>query len=632
MRLKIDGLEQLAAAAIGKTFRGEVWEFAADIPMGKGFKNDGKPFNIEEAKYLKPVFRQIKNPKRRKHVWKAGVQGLKSYAAVKSAAYKIVHDPGDMAIYDCDIEAARDNFKSRLGPMLKSIPEIDAMIASVESRHDVGISEMYLPGMTLRMWPLNISSTQRITLRYVVISDGFLSGNTGLVEQAIARTTQHPHDKMIIIESQGSDENDDFDRQYQSTDQGELHVVCPVCGMNQPFEFDRKRDDGSYSGFQRGPDEKILLKSGKYDEAAIMRETFYECFFCRKPWLDNYKIRAHLDESSNYIPANPNANPENAGFNWPNWINTRIPWGGDAVMLGYLIAKRADKEFANKEPLKQWYQKRAAKTWSDRLSGDKIPVIIGDYDPHKEIANQDHKGMIIDCQKHETLDTVGTFWFEVYAADKSGNSFQLDRGFVKSWEALDAMQAKWKIENQFVCIDGRKWTPEIFQQVAIRRKIVKAKKFGREIQYPSCWLVFMGDAPTRNSYPWPDKQWRAWSPPTFNRVSILNEKGGREIVTVQSYRWANLAIKDQLHSLRIGGEGKPKFQALPHAQTSPETQAKETGDLAYDMQMDAELRGEKNGKPFWDKVRPDNHYLDLACMRIVRMGMRSLASHVAAPE
>lgn len=620
-------------SSIGRSFRGEIYEFNPNAPMGKGYSNDGKPFNIEEACYLKPPFRAVRNPNKRKHVWKAGVQSLKTFGAEKSSTFLIVNEPGDMCIYDCDADAARDHCKSRLLPMLRGTPGIEAMIAEVENRHDISTTEFYLPGMTLRMWPLNESSTQRITLRYVIIHDAFLSKCSGMIEHAIARTTQHPKDKKIIIESQGSEEGDDFDRQFLSTDQGILHVACPLCGEYQPFEFERRRDNGTFSGFQRGPDEKVLLPDGGYNAAAILRETYYECFFCRGAWRDNPHTRAHLDESSKYVPANPDADPENCGFNWPNWINRRIPWGGDSVMMGYLSAKRALKDFGIDEPIKQWYQKRAAKTWSDRLEHPTLVIPTG-VDVNAAIPNEHHKGIIIDVQQHKELkDVPGTFWYEVYAADKLGSSFQLERGFVESWEALDVIQNKWKIRNSFVCIDGAKWTPEIIKQVAVRRKQERVVNFytKQEIDVWQTWRVLMGDG-RATSFPHKEQSGkpahRAWSEATPYPQVILNDKGKGEMVRVPVYRFSVLSITDQLHALLIGGGDKPRFVALRREQCSPETQSKESGDMAYDLQMSAEARMIDKGKPVWKKIRPNNHYHDLAKMRLVRMGMAGLAGHL----
>ena len=111
---------------------------------------------------------------------------------------------------------------------------------------------------------------------------------------------------------------------------------------------------------------------------------------------------------------------------------------------------------------------------------------------------------------------------------------------------------------------------------------------------------------------------------------VFTEKKIKERVVIPMYRWSNLSVKDQLHGLLIGGEGKPRFVSLARNQCSAATQMKEQGDLTYERQMSAEIRMESKGKPYWEKLRPNNHYWDLACMRVVRMAMDNLLGHEAA--
>ena len=388
---------------------------------------------------------------------------------------------------------------------------------------------------------------------------------------------------------------------------------------------------GSYSGFQRGPEHLAKLPSGEYNEQAILRETYYECYHCGGAWRDEPATRKALDESSHYVPANLNANPENVGFNWPCWINRRIAWGGEFVMMGYLNAKKALK-MGNSGPMKIWIQKSAARTWSEQMLQQPVPIEFNIFVPGQSAENADHDGMVVDCQKHKTQDTVGTFWVEVYRAMKNGDSAQMDRMFVESWEEWFEIQAKWKISNYFVTVDGRKWTPEILKQAAAHHKWCKAMRWGKEIEYPSTWTILMGDA-ARHFLWHQDKIWRVWSQPTRRMEDVLGPDGRMLKIPVFLTRWSNLSIADQLNDLMIGGEGKPKFTFVPREQLSAAQQARETGDFTWDKQLTAEYRTEKNGRVSWEKLgnRP-NHGGDLARMRLVRLAMRGLAGHQMAPE
>jgi hypothetical protein len=296
----------------------------------------------------------------------------------------------------------------------------------------------------------------------------------------------------------------------------------------------------------------------------------------------------------------------------------------------FLKAKDAERN-GNMEDLKTWHMAERAEFWEPRLMQKQTVTTIGSYDPKAIVENEHHRGLVIDCQKHLELDTVGTFWCEAYVADKMGNSWQLERGFVTSWDELRAMQRKWRIPNHYVCIDGRKWTPAILQKVAEFRELQKGGFMGRPMNFWSSWKVFLGD--DARHFPWFDKQYRVWSPPMIRSEFIINPKGEREVVRVSMFRWSNPSIKDQLNDLIIGGEGKPQFKWLARTQISQRQQAKEQGDLTWEQQMSAEVRTvEKNGKVIWTKIRPNNHAWDLSCMRLVRMAQDGLAGHIMAAE
>jgi 5-methylcytosine-specific restriction endonuclease McrA len=624
-------------ASIGTTFRGEIWEDDPDVPMGKGYANDGKPFDINEALYLRPVFQAIRNPAIRKVVCKSAVQTLKTYVLERSAAYKIKHDPGDMTFYDADGDAANDHAKSRIGPMLKSVPGIALQVEAAikHNRFDVTNTEFYLPGMTFRLWPLNESSTQRITLRYVFISDAFLSKRTGMLEQAIARTTQHPHDRKILIESQGGEEGDDMDLQFLSTNQGMLHVCCPECNGNQPFEWERLRPmdhpveslRGKYAGMQRGNDADVLLLDGGYNSQAVLRLTHYECWHCGAKWRDDFDTRHALDESSNFVPLNPQANPENVGFSWPAWINPRLKWGN--IMLEYLLAKRALKEFGSEEAIIQWYQKRAAVSWNPTLTQSKIRSFTESYDPDTAIPNEKMRIMTVDCQQDPDTKSVGHFWYVVRVVDKSGNSWQLARGHAKSWDEWIAVQKHFKVPNRNVGIDGRHWSPIIRTKAAECRTVEKSLD-GSGKSVWATWKILRGDD-TRgwrgadgNMQPHRQTVWQE---------TILDKSGKRLTVTLNEYLWSNLTIGILLLNLRMGGDGRPKFVALNTDKLDAQTQAMERGDLTYENQMNAEYLGEIRKQPRFIEVKQNiNHYLDCERMGVLLMTLAGLISHAEVQE
>lgn len=659
----------VASSCWSPPFRGEIWENAAGIGMGRGYSNQGAPFDIESACYLKEPFQAIKDPSTRMVVLLSAVQTLKTFVLDETTAYMVQHRPGGMGIYFPEDNAARDHARGRLMPRLRSIPGLAEIIEDAEraDRFDVSTQELYLPGMVMRIWPLNASTTARMTLRYVFISDGYLSGRSGLIAQAKRRATQHPDDKLIVLESQGGEAGDDVDVEFNATDMRRLHVVCPRCRQGQPFAWHRVRGDDFEAtlpdgmideparmaltallksqercncGMQRGPEEAIKEASGDYIESEVQARTYYECYHCGEPWHDNPETRKALDESCYYVPSKT-ALPGNVGFTWPSWAGQRLAWGGEQNMLGYLRAKRVYSQFGNIEPLKQWHQKSAGVPWHPSITQTTAPIITTSQAIAGQIPDERCRVLTVDVQQDDVLtaatgrSTMGNFYFIARAIDKDGNQVQLERGFAKSWQEVKEVQKRLQISNQNVGVDGGNWREEVIDLCAANIELVKTRrrKHGRWIEvselYTYTVLVGRGN---KTSWRWQDGRHRAISPqqPQARRITWQ----GRQLeIKVPLYEWSNLSIKDQLAELIRGGVGRPQFTALPREQLSEATRLHEVGNLTYTNQMDGEFRAmKKNGQPEWQATRPDVHYKDCECMTQAMFGLGGFMGITAAPE
>lgn len=633
-------------------FRGQIWELCADAPMGKGHSNGGKPFDIETACYLREPLMAMRDPSVRKVVIKAGVKTLKTFVVEMAGANQIVNGSGDVALYMADDDMAKDHAKGRLGDFWTSVPAIKKMLEGILNRHDETTTEFYFPGKTVRIWPANYSKTQNINLETAIICDAHCIGKTGLIDQIIQRTTQYPHTHKVIIESQGSNYQDDFDMQFEDTDRRVLHIRCPLCNSSQPFlwRHERARDfiavppsaipsldhsawinhhtpilageDRKFCGFQRG-DSDVKLPHGEYAEDAVLAGTYYECLHCGGKIDDDGEHgpnRIALDRSSHYIPTRHNAVLTNVGFTWPKFINRRVVWGNR--MLFYLTAKQKDLQFGDKEKLKQWVQKDEARTWSPSEGRAVIQASIGEYEvPAGAIPDEVGRVGGVDCQQDPGLtaatgkSTIGHFWAVFRAIDKRGDSIQLHRGYHYSWDSWIETAKKFNIRNDLIGVDGGHWLSDVLDAAAkyIAKYKVRRKRRGQWVDQDEwrVWTILTGD--DTYSYKWPDGRMRYISPGKIysREIEIKNQ---RATVQIFVHRWSNLGIKDMLAALVKGGEGRAKFKWLAHSQIEPPTQEKEQGDLTYELQMGAEWRTvKKNGEPIWEKLRPDNHYNDCEC-------------------
>lgn len=240
--------------AMGQTFRGEIWEDDADNPILAEFL---------QCYFHRPILRAANLPTTRRIVIAAANQIGKSRIGELVMKHRIKHDPGDMVLYDITKEMSDDHMKTRFMPLLKSIPEVGRIISEVEAnnRFDVTTTDIQLPGMVLRGRPLNEQWTQRITVRYGLISDAVLAERNGQIRRAFIRSTQHEGEELWVVESQGGIEGDDFTQVMKETDEAELHVACPHCGGVQAFVWHREREEDFRA---RLPRETVLAILRKY--------------------------------------------------------------------------------------------------------------------------------------------------------------------------------------------------------------------------------------------------------------------------------------------------------------------------------------------------------------------------------
>lgn len=636
-------LYKSAFASLGKSWRGSLADYGRTLKLRGGSyssmpaEQDGY-FWIESARQLiGPMATLLDHEVREVHVVGA-TQVLKSVIGDVWTPFVIQHLRRNMAIRFEDDKKAKEFCDLRLMETIKKHPPIEAMISQMESRHDQTGTMLKFSDFKVHIGGLNEGNTSTLSWPVIWISEAYQHGSDGQLGKMCKRADRFPNTKKIFIESRASMEGEDWERRTRLAHKVPLTWACPHCNARQTWEcaneYGNRRDDGTFSGARWSDDEGLSI-------AQKAATAYWECHYCRQPIHDtpsNRKKIAETYQQDYKITVNGvRVSPKVVCFILPYEAAMNNPIA--ACVAEYLEAKEA-KSQGNDVPMQNWYMERRGIFYSPTLSQRTIISVVGGYDPNQQIANEDHRGLVIDCQKHKTEDDVGTFWAETYAADKTGNSFQLERGFFESWEELLELQKRWKISNRFVGIDGRKWTTEIMRRCAMYRQLETGihPMTRRQVSYWKTWSVYLGDWPARH-YPHQisptQKIYCVYSRPTPHQIPIINAQQRAERILVLIYKWSNTSVADQLNSLRIdGGKTMPKFEALATAQISERMRMIETGLKSYDQQMSAETRQDYGGKGKWEKIndsRP-NHYLDLARMRLVNMARRGLAGHVAAPE
>lgn len=653
---------------LSKTFRGGIADNCSRYRFsGDGYKSmppeQRGEFQIQSARHVAgPMAALTDDFVRLVHIIGA-TQVLKSIVGDAWVIYVLEHVLRPMLVLFEDEGKADLYCAARLMETIRKHHHISKMLQATQNENRFNVTGTWIKTATMQLLVagLNDGNVSSLSWPIVWISEAWQHGNDGLMWKAYKRTDRYPDDHKILNESQASMVGSDLHVSAREAHQVPLIWKCPACQGEQTWEWqhwNHKRPadftprivtgievpkPGSYAGMK-------FLDDGDNTRSILNRakSAYWECIWCGFHIEDTRAVRQQLMDSyeQDYTFQNKTvdqAADKTVGRDFhaaqvaaPAKLTFTLPFEAArdnrfaSTVESFLVAKHEERQ-GNKVKLAQWFMAERAVFFSEEMLQPQIIQVTQNYNPKEKIPNWHHDGMTVDCQKHKTLDTVGTFHWSVDSADKNGNSFELARGFAESWEEWIAVQKHFKIPNRYVNVDGRKWTPAILAKTAEHREIVNGQQFGRLVQYWSCWNILLGDAPARH-YLWPDKEYRLYAPAT-RRVEMVEEKGQRIAVSIFMYRWSNISVKDLLHEILIGGDGKAKFVALPRSALSERDQLIEVGDMTYDAQMSAEMRTEKNGKPSWEKIsNRSNHRWDIACMRIVRLLMNRLIGYVATAE
>jgi len=622
----LDFLAKAIAEAWQLPFRGEIYDYARALNLQAGYSVKG-PFDIASARHLIEPMQALRDPAVRLVVIQAAVQTLKSLLADIVVPYWIEHDPGDILWLFEDDPKAKAYASQRAMPLIRSLPQIHRMLEDVEL-HDKGKYKIQFSHCSLTLAGLNEGNVQSLSYRYVIIDEAWMSRASGLITQALYRTTQYPDTKKILVLGQGGWEDEDSDKLFKETDQRELHYACPFCQFPQPFELARLRPEdhprdvlrGTFAGLSWDTDERTR-PGGRWDFEAVGRSAHHRCYQCDARIADTPEIRRQLNDSYTYTRTNPSAPLTHVGFHWPAEASTRIPFSDQ--VLKYLKAKIAADELGYRLPLQIFFQKDRGLTWSETIAVEYRAVAGEPYDVKSDWPEESHRTLIVDCQRD-----LQKFWYSVYAVSPAGEVRELARGSAGSFDELAALQREWKIKDQLVYLDCGYEMTRVLRE-CVKHGHVATIKFGKLTKKIwACWTGLKGSGQETfiHVHPRTDvKEYRIYSEQKFYDVNVgTNLRGPR----APWFEWSNLHCKDLLRSRRDGDPNLPKFRTLPDPLPNSDP-------WSYFAQMRSEKRVEEyaGGKKraIWKPVKETrpNHYWDIAAML---MAFLARVGIIAAPQ
>lgn len=597
----IERLIEAVRNASAPLFDGEIYEYGANLDLQNGYSVKGK-FDVSRSKYLIEPFKAIRNKRLRVVVILKAVQTGGSLLADITVPYWIEHDPGDTLWLLQDDRFADTYMSARFLPLLERTKSI-AKWVNAAGRFAVKKDELLLPHMSVMMGGLNEGNVQSFSRKNVIIDEAWMGGSNGLIRQAKERAAAYPHTSKVLIISQAGTEGDDLDLEYGASDKREWQWQCPGCRKYQTFELSIKRDDGSWAGMKWETNE-FTRPNGRWAYPAVAKTVRLECFHCGHQVEDVPMKRRLLDDTHRYEPSNPKADDTVAGFHWPAIANVDRSFAG--MVTRYLKAKEQQEDHGYLLPLIEFYQKQLARPWALNSSADYRRVSWEPYDVVMEWEKERYRFATIDCQKD-----FKEFWATARAWSDDGESRQLARKRLESWDEVVAFQVEWKVRDQHVFVDCG------YEQTKVAQECVKHGHVGtvggRKVWL--CWVALKGVRQETFQHDHPKtgvKERRIYSPLDYLTPNI-GQKG--TAYRCPFFAYSDLHFSDILRRHRDNEAAK--FLSLPD--TDPPS------DLwSYTAQLNSMIRDkefDENGKRIsrWRPVntRRPNHYWDCEKMQFV---------------
>jgi len=565
------------------------WAWAEEHIEGISYSPVPGRFRSEHSPWIREPLETLVDPRVRILSIIAPIQSGKTSIGEIGLSYIIANMPGPTLWLDQTDEDAKDQAESRLHKLFEECPPVRSLFPG--DRHKKRTTTIHFAnGMTL--WVLgahNKTNLQRRSIRWL-IGDETWRWPVGHMAEAEARVTAFGWLGKCLFLSQGGEEGDDTHRKFETTDMREWTFACPHCGTRQPFRW----ENVEWSKDAR-------MESGGWNYGRVRETASLHCEHCQTYFPDTDRVRRELNATGRYVPQNPTASTENAGFHWNALC--AMSWGRLAEL--YLRAKELARQ-GDTTQIQQFYQKRLALPWKEWVEDFRIEVSSGAYrlgEPWEREGALDPHGKVLEPPFADGLPRVPLRFLTVdvqrdhfflavrsWAPDCSSRLLWCER--VLSWNDIDSVQDRFNVHHNLVFIDAGYNPYEVYRECAARG-----------------WTALIGDKRATFTHKLANGQsvQRFYSP--VRKVFI-----GRGVIC-RTHFWSNLNIKDTLARLRRNAE--PKSGAT--------WEVPEDVPELYLEHLESERRVNQNGKWLWEQIgsRP-NHWLDCESMQVAAAYMVKL--------
>lgn len=485
----------------------------------------------------------------------APVGSGKTSMLTAAITYVVAEKPGPTLVGMLANADAQELMETVVMPALKACPTVDKLWPT--KKNYIRKDQVLFNHMPLWVSGSNITNFQSKSCDYVLLDEAWTLKKS-LLKEAARRTHDRFNSKFVLM-SQAGIVGDDFHGAIEDCYKNEFCYKCESCNQYHPFEF----DDFKFT-YDKTEDGRVIWDTLK---------VWLQCPTCEAVYDDTIQTRRRLSEGGSYLPA-ASSNPlkGHIAFHYTAFCVWWISW--NKLMTEFLQAHEL-KKAGDYDAIRQFFQKRIAKAFDENemlLENREITTSEYTLEDAKNIRG-DATILTADVQMDNLFYVIRT-WY------KDGTSKLLSYGTVSDFENLRTLQQSWDIKDKCTGIDSA------YRDMEVKEASLKYKWICLNGRMEKDYLIV--DHKRHLKYR------RIYSEP----VKFKTDKG---LATVTYY--SSNSTKDILFRLKNG------------MGVSWEIPVDASED--YKNQLNAEVKVFDNGKYFYKKIHPRNHYLDCCCMQII---------------
>lgn len=550
----------------------------------------GEHFILEETPWLKGPIETVADGGIEETALMCCAQGGKTVFMHVALAWALVHKPGATMFAAQTIDAAKEQAKGRIIPMLEALPALAELMPKGTRRHDRSWKQTLFPNATLLIGPANDTFLRSHTIQWL-FGDECSAWDPGAMAKARARTTRVWNRKHFFA-STPLEARSEFEGAYKAGNQQRYHLATPCCGeliyltsenLEKLFVWEGKGNDQKPNAKCQGnPNEQ-----SEVDWTALKGSVRLACPKCGVKHEQTEEIYRRMIAGARYVAANGKADRAIASFAFnvlclpPNVFS----WG--KIVELWLKAK-AEELRGDLSQLREFITLRLAETWDERKFLSVTLPNFEAYDPRAEFPAEKFRALTVDCQEHlAEFHCVARSW------DAGGASRLLEARTVNTEAEIKELQQRWGVRPHLVALDAAYKTYEVYE-MCVRNGWCAMRGDDRED-----WLHTIDEQGR--------KVRRPYSEASRGDPRSGKSYGGRAFCV--TWRWSNPVIKDVLWRLK---EGRGVSWAV--CDLGPEMSE------GYARGLDSERKREvidRFGRAVlrWVKIRA-NHFWDAECMQV----------------